>query len=343
MCRMALIGVFGFWLLSAAASPTCAEIPVGYTVTDLGTLAGAWTGSRTRPWGINDSGEVVGHSLPQGANPRAFRWNLGVGIQPLSQPSGSQESRALDINAAGQIVGWFQHGGVPTLNRACIWDGDQRLELPTLGGPHSYGMGINGSGVAVGYSYPSDQPAWHAFRYEGGTMTDLGTLGGTNSLAYDISDSGQVVGYAQTSDNVYHAVIWNGSITDLGEGTANAISSREHVVGVLSVGGDPNAFLHDDSGTHVLGVPAGFEGSEAIGLNSDDTVVGYAWTAGLHNAYVWDANGLAANLNDLVPVDFEWTLEQATDINGAGQIVAYGGKPGWEDHAFLLLTFAPLM
>src|SRR4051794_34524752 len=53
------------------------------------------------------------------------------------------------------------------------------VDLGTLGGADSLGLGINDSGQVVGQSDTADGHT-HAFLYSQGVMADLGTLGGAN-------------------------------------------------------------------------------------------------------------------------------------------------------------------
>ena len=90
-------------------------------------------------------------------------------------------------------------------------------DLGTLaGGTSSQALGINDSGLVVGFSTIASG-ATHAFLYNG-MMHDLGTLGqGTFSEALGINASGQVVGYSNTASNaINHGFIYsNGVMNDL--------------------------------------------------------------------------------------------------------------------------------
>ena len=93
-----------------------------------------------------------------------------------------------------------------TTRHAFLYSNGSLTDLGTLGGAHSYALGINNSGEMAGYSNTSGS-AEHAFLHSNGSMTDLGTLGGADSAAFGINDSSQVVGWAFTSGNTAHAFL----------------------------------------------------------------------------------------------------------------------------------------
>ncbi len=77
-------------------------------IIDLGVLSG---GSRSYARAINPAGIVVGYAASVGIGvPHAFVWDAGRGMRDLNDlidPAAGWELRfALDINAAGQIVGY---------------------------------------------------------------------------------------------------------------------------------------------------------------------------------------------------------------------------------------------
>jgi probable HAF family extracellular repeat protein len=74
------------------------------TMTDLGTLGGAWSVG----FGINDHGEVVGLSETAAGELHAFLWRDGtmIDLSVLAGVTGPGESRATAINNRGQILGW---------------------------------------------------------------------------------------------------------------------------------------------------------------------------------------------------------------------------------------------
>ena len=136
------------------------------------------------------------------------------------------------------------------------------------------------------------------------TLDDEGGYSG----ALAIRDDGIVAGYSTRGGlEPRHAVLWTS-------------------YGVSDLGTLPDgdwAFAAAISGDLVVGV-------------SSTAPFGTAW-----HAFVYDTNGpgYAVDLNDLVPRESGWTLQGATGVNIAGQIVGYGQANG-APHAFLLTPVA---
>jgi probable HAF family extracellular repeat protein len=137
-----------------------------YSITDLGSLGG----SNSVPWGINDRGQVVGGSETPDIDPNsgfpavhAFLWNKGV-MHDLGTLRG-QYSQALlgGINSEGQVVGEAETSIVDPNNppffavHAFLWEKGAMHDLGTLGGTHSYAMGIDSESRVVGAAQ-TDEP-----------------------------------------------------------------------------------------------------------------------------------------------------------------------------------------
>jgi probable HAF family extracellular repeat protein len=219
---------------------SCPIPPATYRAIDLGTLGGT-----SRANAINAAGQVVGQSeIPrvnlhedEPTKIHAFLWENGV-MTDLGTVGHSQESRANDINASGQVVGGS--GG-----HAFLWEKGVMTDLDTLGcAGCNEAYGINDAGQVVGalrVPLPAPRNGWdsHAFLWENGVVTDLGTLGGSYSVATAINAAGQVVGVGSIpgQENTYHAFLWErGVMTDLGSlgGTTEAtdINAAGQVVGL---------------------------------------------------------------------------------------------------------------
>ena len=135
------------------------------------------------------------------------------------------------------------------------------LDLGTLGGSYSFGLGINNNGDVVGFSSTDGDVVEHAFRYSIiNQMTDLeDPESGTYSYAFGINDLGIVVGTREfTPTGGYHAFLYSDNeFLDLGV----------------------------SAGFNDLGVPGDLETSSAFGINNNfgptgtesiGDIVGYA-------------------------------------------------------------------
>jgi probable HAF family extracellular repeat protein len=224
---------------------------------------------------------------------------------------------------------------------------------------HEIRWNQNNSGVVVGPTLNQVSRNIHAFRWTPvtphgttGNMIDLGFVGAENSLANAINNSGQVAGL---SDSPQKAVLWDNSngIHVLGtlpnfpqSSIAYAINDVGQVVGSsTSSSGVEEAFLwtpatpNGTSGTMTdLGTLPGLSYSQARGINSAGTVVGYAYDipTGVFRAFVIIGD-VMYDLNDLIPPDSGITLTQAVGINQTGQILATGAAAAW-----LLTPSAPV-
>lgn len=170
------------------------------TATDLGFLP-SW-GNYSRGNGINDGGEVVGHSGPDltTTSTRAFIWDAANGMRDLGT-LGGQYSRANSINNSGMVTGTAQTGGGFGGFHAFLWDAANGMrDLGTLAGTTSAGNFINANGHVAGTStINSVDNREHAFLYNGTTMQNLGAIGDNDflsdrSFGYGINISDEVVG-----------------------------------------------------------------------------------------------------------------------------------------------------
>jgi probable HAF family extracellular repeat protein len=140
---------------------------------------------------INTDGTAVGWSYDAAGLLHAVRWSASGTLTDLN-PSGAI-SEALDINDAGDVVGWvFPNGG--SASHAYLWRHDGvEIDLQTLGGPGSQAFSVNNALAIVGVSdRPSPLPPV-AFIWKPPTgMRSLGM--GANSQGLAINDLGRSVG-----------------------------------------------------------------------------------------------------------------------------------------------------
>lgn len=199
---------------------------------DLGTLGGAYS----EAWAVNDSGQVVGRSdIPTGGT-RAFIWDHGI----MKRVPGLEKmfAHAYGINNAGVVVGAYHTGAGSHAFRA---RNGLVTDLGTLGGRGSGALAIR-NGWVVGLA--QGMGGSHAVLWQGAVIAKLG-FPGRSSSAQSLNAVGQIVGGGLVAaDSQHHAFLWdNGSVTDLGLGTASGINRRGWIVGDRPVGDDSHATL----------------------------------------------------------------------------------------------------
>jgi probable HAF family extracellular repeat protein len=182
---------------------------VSGTMRRLATLGG----SANRAFAINNRGHVVGQSQlrgdikgPNGAPiVHAFLLKTGVGMTDLGTLGGSNSS-ALDINDAGQVVGWSET--TTGARHPFLWQNGVMKDLLPPGSANSTGtaIAITQFGVVVG------ERNSRAFRYAGGVMRNL-PLGTTRPSAATGIRAGRIVGSLTTPTGQRGFVLAGGQVT----------------------------------------------------------------------------------------------------------------------------------
>jgi len=359
---LAWLTCLGIPVLATDGQPDV-RVPVGaspvprYTITDLGPIE--YYGA-TYAGGVNSSGDAVGLLFNDPPTLPSVPFLYLDGEMTILDTLGGYYSAGMDISDSGVAAGHSVRS--PEGNtRACIWDGDQIIDLGALDQDpledNSHAMAINNVGQVVGHSnlpWPIDR---HAFLWDSvNGMQDLGPVDSIFSEALDINDSGVIVGRADIPDLGNVAVRWDqygttiiGSFsTEFPFSTARGINEMGQIVGeslfdteecdFCSTGflwyeGDL-ADLEEFSCSECLG-------SQAVSINDAGQIVGDAFVAWIdRRACIWN-DGHIANLNDLIPPDSGWTLRNAESISNGGHIVGWGYLDGGSDPRAYLLTPLP--
>jgi probable HAF family extracellular repeat protein len=308
-------------------------------LTDLGTLGGP---NSATTWSVKaDSGIVAGISQTATPDPLGEAWSSAA----------------------------FYPGATGTgfINLGFVWENGTMRALPTLGGNNGFATGANSRGQVVGWAenavrdptcVPPQQLQFLPVVY-GKQPNEINALplptGDTSGAATGINEQGQVVGISGICDQAVgrhtakHALLWdrNANIVDLGNlgapfwNTPTNINQRGDVVGFAGAPGDPDgnflqAFIWTpENGMQPLGFLPGDVHSEAYGINDKREVVGLSCDAnGNCRAFIWE-NGVMTDLNTLKPASYTARLEQAKDINEAGEIAGRSINPVTGRKAFL--------
>lgn len=315
-------------LLGAAA---CAATTPSYGIVSLGSLGGGYQ----QAYAINNHGQIVGESTTASGAFHAFLYSGGT-MQDLGTLATS--SRATNINDNGQIVGRFYD--VATANyRAFVYsDG----VMHDIFGPstrayvvNSVANDINNKGQIVGTIYDTAPTFGLSGYLSNGTNVGVQYTVRTTPIA--INDAGQMLGMDGNGTGTSAFIASNGSVTRL-TGASNVYdinengmvvgdetvvftsgqtmtSSRRAISWMDGVYTDVTANLHTNDGV-------------ARAVNDLGAVVGqFSKTATASGGYTGYAgflymDGQATDLNTLLAPDSGLVIQDAIDINNAGQILA---------------------
>jgi probable HAF family extracellular repeat protein len=316
--------------LTAATTYSVQDLGDGFiplAINNLGQIAGAGTtseratafllddgaltpilhpgGEEVRVRAINNLGQVVGASRDTIGYDHAFVWNKDSGWRGLDPPD-VDYGWANSINDAGVIVGEL-------FGEAALWQTDgQIIRLGHLGGQYSDAFGVNSAGDVVGLSaLDLVGLQQHAFLWRQGEMHDLGVTDSITkgfqeyAIGFNINNRGQIAGDAvgynknNSPDVPNYGFLWNQS------------------TGLKALVPNVSFFALNDAG-------------QAVGGISENGL--FTWNAMLYE------NGTVYNLNDLIASPRSVRLMEATGINNAGQIIAWGraALSDPNEHGYLL-------
>ncbi len=295
---------------------------------DLGTLPGD---TDSRAYGINASGQIVGHSYVGGTTDyHAFLWTSTGGMQSLGTLGGCCSS-ARAINSSGEVAGWSETPG-DTGKHAFLWTPVSGMQdLGTLGGD-SFGTAINEIGAVAGLSYGNSGISAFLWTPTSGMRALPNQFSSILALGLGLN-AHRVIGAAFIHPfDTLRAVVWKvgegmRSLGTLGGNNSEAlgINASNEVVGDSFVSkGIDHAFLWTPgAGMQDLGTLGGKK-SFAIAINSSGQIAGYSYTsagASEQHAVLWTGQ---------VPQDLGTlggTNSFALGINDTGQVVGLADLP----------------
>lgn len=286
---------------------------------------------RLKPLHLNGSGEVVGIV----ENHRAAIWSEQKGLRLLPAAKGFARSEAKSSNPAGQVVGSVMSQDDSNFRPFIYADGKSTV----LPGGRGKALAINDSGQIAGESMVKGKLALTAVLWQKGSVTDLG--GCCGGVARAINNHGQVVGDMYDEEGRYRAFLWDRvhGLQHFGPpenySSAIDISDSGHVL-VQDL--EKGFFIYEAKDKLTwLDIPKR-QLPQARAMNHADVVVGaFGPYSDAYRAFIWDVKHGFQDLNELIPANSGWKLQDATWINDAGQIVGVGKHNGKDDVGFLLV------
>jgi probable HAF family extracellular repeat protein len=363
-----------------ALLPVLAAVPVHlsaqegtgstYTVYNLGTLGGTSSSGNA----INNLGWVLGNAnLAGDQSTHASVWIDGMKAD-LGTLGGDNSGVEWPVhNDRGIIPGIAETAAVDRLGEAwscsaffpavthhvCLafryYQGSM-TRLPTLGGTHGYGSGVNRRGDVTGWAETSvhdgtcvspqvlqfEAVVWHA---DGKVEALPPYPGDLDGAATAINDRGEVVGISGRCDNAVgaltakHALIWRRGVpakidTFGGHGwnTPADLNERGEVVGFADVADDETDgvltavplplgfFWSEASGTVKIEPLSGDQFAIAYAINNAGVVVGQSFGGPEGSRAFIRVNGTSYDLNSFIPPGSPIYLVYAEGINDRGEI-----------------------
>jgi probable HAF family extracellular repeat protein len=236
-----------------------------------------------------------------------FLWQFGV-MTPLPT-LGGKNGAAGSINNRGEIAGWAENtvkdpncpAPLSVQFKPTIWERGNILELPTVANDdvgavfiiNDSGQAAGGTGTCAPLDFVNGinmQPL-HAVFWQEGSVIDMGNLGGTGHgfgiFAIDLNSLGQAVGSSDLpGDEISHGFLWS-----------------------------------KEKGMQDLGTLPGDIVSGAVAINDAGDIVGTSLDPDFNmRAALWH-DGVAHDLNSLIPLDSPFTLLIGGSINSRGEIL----------------------
>jgi hypothetical protein len=245
------------------------------------------------PYGVNDSGLIVGQDYTTQGTYQAFVYNPATQAYTFLTPPGATNSNAVGINDSGQIVGSY---GNSSGNYGFLYSGGNYTTLNVPGAvqvsPSSFfsgtgttATGISDNGEIVG-SWDSSGTNY-GYTYSAGSFLNTGITFDSSAFTtlYGVNDSGLVSGYS-ASGSSRPSFLYDGStFTPISfpgaSGTVvQGINDSGEAVGFYTLNGQTSGFTYVD-GTYTSIMYPGANSTSLFGISNNGEIVGdYSCTSG---------------------------------------------------------------
>ncbi len=273
-------------------------------------------------------------------------------------PAGWVESRAVCVNARGEVAGF---GVTGSGERGFLWSGGGLTEILPPGATGARASWVNGRGDVAGTAviggrthaflfhdgaYLDPTPGWtfSEARYVGedGTVTGTGEFGAYVSrngvvellpgfsVAVGANSAGQVLGSAENTARLF--LPGTGYLNVSPPGASLAVPRGINESGLVAVSSrqanSEKGFVYS-GGFYVFMTPPGWQSSNAMAINNRSEVVGYGVSPAGRRSFL----RIGAAYEE---ISFPgWTVTEAVSVNDLGQLSGSGETGAGEIHAFM--------
>lgn len=157
--------------------------------------------SSTRAEAINNTGQIVGDTTPNGSQ----GWLLSGGVYTALDFPGPLGTEAHGINDSSQIVGIYR---APDTYHGFLLNGGNYTTIDPPGSVETDALGINNAGEIVG-SYRIGS-TFHGFLLDNGVFTSSDAPGAIYTAFTGINNLGQIVGKYEDASGQFHAFVLSG-------------------------------------------------------------------------------------------------------------------------------------
>ena len=335
--------------VAVLCAPVSAQCQYQVTATQGQVPCGCWFcfPSSFHPHCISSAGTWCGER--DECDPRSYGriplvWHPSSGVSELPLPPGIDTGVALGINAAADVVGWFEASQQP--QTACVWQGGVFSVLPTgTGNFTSRANSINDAGTVVGWRITVDGGEFPCI-WSGGAVTNIETAPLVGGEALCVSNSGYVTGWLGPYLQNGRGFRWfDGVVTQLQPlpgglaAKSVAVNNLGWCVGYSRMpGGPPNPGWHSYPTLWIadqaipLGLPDGYGAGNAYGISDEGVILGYVYwptVPGIpYSRYIIWVDGSPIDPKTLV-VGGVGQFGTAQWINASGQMVGQAGTEVW--------------
>jgi probable HAF family extracellular repeat protein len=230
---------------------------------------------------------------------------------------GAVYTTAYGINAAGQIVGFFQDAAV---GHGFVKDGATFTTIDVPGAVFTSADAINDAGQIVG-TFMSSDGTHHGYIRDGAAFTTIDVPGAVSTEAFGINDAGQIVGTFVSNDFINHGFVKYGAtfttidVPGAVDTAAGGINNGGQIVGEFCDATGCHGFVKDGATFTTIDVPGAVE-TGAFAINDAGQIVGAFFDGtGTRHGFVTDGPTFTT-------IDVPGAVEtDANGINIAGQIV----------------------